>query len=114
MKTIPAVIEYYTILKNVNAIVKNGDRIRLDTTDARLWRTPRVRVTGSVDAIRDAGVLADQDPQRFREDHLTDPDTCPGCGAKGAFTVGQIEDADVIDSANRKAGEVEHVVHFAG
>lgn len=26
--------------------------------------------------------------------------------AKGAFTVGQIEDADVIDSANRKAGEV--------
>lgn len=30
--------------------------------------------------------------------------------AKGAFTVGQIEDADVIDSANRKAGEVEHVL----
>ncbi len=30
--------------------------------------------------------------------------------AKGAFTVGQIEDADVIDSANRKAGEVEHVI----
>ena len=25
MKTIPAVIEYYTILKNVNAIVKNGE-----------------------------------------------------------------------------------------
>ncbi|MBI1685191.1 PRC-barrel domain-containing protein [Caulobacter hibisci] len=30
--------------------------------------------------------------------------------AKGAFTVGQIEDADVIDSANHKAGEVEHVL----
>lgn len=30
--------------------------------------------------------------------------------AKGSFTVGQIEDADVIDSANRKAGEVEHVL----
>ncbi|MBO9546367.1 PRC-barrel domain-containing protein [Caulobacter sp.] len=30
--------------------------------------------------------------------------------AKGAFTVGQIEDADVIDSANREAGEVEHVL----
>lgn len=30
--------------------------------------------------------------------------------AKGAFTVGQIEDADVVDSANRKAGEVEHVL----
>jgi len=30
--------------------------------------------------------------------------------AKGAFTVGQIEDAAVIDSANRKAGEVEHVL----
>ncbi|MBI1682538.1 PRC-barrel domain-containing protein [Caulobacter hibisci] len=30
--------------------------------------------------------------------------------AKGAFTVGQIEDADVIDSANKKAGEVEHVI----
>src|SRR3954471_8321050 len=30
--------------------------------------------------------------------------------AKGAFTVGHIEDADVIDSANRKAGEVEHVL----
>lgn len=30
--------------------------------------------------------------------------------AKGAFTVGQIEDADVIDAANRKAGEVEHVL----
>lgn len=30
--------------------------------------------------------------------------------AKGVFTVGQIEDADVIDSANRKAGEVEHVL----
>lgn len=30
--------------------------------------------------------------------------------AKGAFTVGQVEDADVIDSANRKAGEVEHVL----
>lgn len=25
MKTIPAVIEYYTILKNVNAIVKSGE-----------------------------------------------------------------------------------------
>ena len=25
MKTVPAVIEYYTILKNVNAIVKNGE-----------------------------------------------------------------------------------------
>ncbi len=34
--------------------------------------------------------------------------------AKGAFTVGQIEDADVIDSANRKAGEVEHVMLDAG
>ncbi len=34
--------------------------------------------------------------------------------AKGAFTVGQIEDADVIDSANRKAGEVEHVLLDAG
>ncbi|MDG2530636.1 PRC-barrel domain-containing protein [Caulobacter endophyticus] len=30
--------------------------------------------------------------------------------AKGSFTVGQIEDADVIDSANKKAGEVEHVL----
>ena len=30
--------------------------------------------------------------------------------AKGAFTVGHIEDADVIDSGNRKAGEVEHVL----
>jgi hypothetical protein len=30
--------------------------------------------------------------------------------AKGAFTVGHIEDADVVDSANRKAGEVEHVL----
>lgn len=30
--------------------------------------------------------------------------------AKGAFTVGQVEDADVIDSANAKAGEVEHVL----
>lgn len=30
--------------------------------------------------------------------------------AKGAFTVGHIEDADVIDPANRKAGEVEHVL----
>jgi hypothetical protein len=30
--------------------------------------------------------------------------------AKGAFTVGHVEDADVIDSANRKAGEVEHVL----
>lgn len=30
--------------------------------------------------------------------------------AKGAFTVGQFEDADVRDSANRKAGEVEHVL----
>ena len=30
--------------------------------------------------------------------------------AKGTFTVGQIEDADVIDSTNRKAGEVEHVL----
>jgi hypothetical protein len=30
--------------------------------------------------------------------------------AKGAFTVGHIEDADVIDSANRDAGEVEHVL----
>jgi len=30
--------------------------------------------------------------------------------AKGSFTVGQIEEADVIDSANRKAGEVEHVL----
>ena len=25
MKTVPAVIEYYTILKNVNAIAKNGE-----------------------------------------------------------------------------------------
>ena len=24
--------------------------------------------------------------QRFREDHLTDPDTCPNCGTKGSFT----------------------------
>ena len=24
--------------------------------------------------------------QRFREDHLTDPDACPNCGAKGSFT----------------------------
>lgn len=30
--------------------------------------------------------------------------------AKGAFTVGHIEDADVMDAANRKAGEVEHVL----
>jgi hypothetical protein len=30
--------------------------------------------------------------------------------AKGTFTVGQVEDADVVDSANKKAGEVEHVL----
>lgn len=30
--------------------------------------------------------------------------------AKGAFTVGQVEDADVLDAAGRKAGEVEHVL----
>ena len=30
--------------------------------------------------------------------------------AKGGFTVGHIEDADVVDSAGRKTGEVEHVL----
>ncbi|MFT4253360.1 MAG: hypothetical protein QM608_12825 [Caulobacter sp.] len=30
--------------------------------------------------------------------------------AKGAFTVGQMEDADVVDAANRKTGEIEHVL----
>jgi hypothetical protein len=30
--------------------------------------------------------------------------------AKGAFTVGQIEDADVLDARGREAGEVEHVL----
>ena len=24
--------------------------------------------------------------QRFREDHLADPNVCPNCGAKGSFT----------------------------
>ncbi len=30
--------------------------------------------------------------------------------AKGAFTVAQVEDADVVDSQGREAGDVEHVL----
>jgi len=30
--------------------------------------------------------------------------------AKGAFTVAQVEDADLVDSQGREAGDVEHVL----
>jgi len=46
-------------------------------------------------------------PAAFAQATIAQNEAMP---AKGSFTVGQVEDADVIDSAGQKVGEVEHVL----
>src|SRR4051812_23946109 len=55
--------------------------------DAAILMAPKVwEASGHVATFTDPLVDCRNCKERFRADHLTDPDTCPNCGAKGSFT----------------------------
>ncbi len=55
--------------------------------DAAILMHPKVwEASGHVATFTDPLVDCRNCKERFRSDHLTDPNTCPNCGAKGSFT----------------------------
>ena len=78
------------MLRNVkDAWVRAMVQQRDDTVliDAAILAPPAVwEASGHLANFTDPLVDCTACKQRFREDHLDDPNVCPGCGAKGAFT----------------------------
>ena len=69
----------------VRTMVQQRDDVLL--IDAAILAPPQVfEASGHLANFSDPLVDCTKCKQRFREDHLTDPDTCPNCGSKGAFT----------------------------
>jgi glycyl-tRNA synthetase len=78
------------MLRNVkDAWVRSTVQLRDDTVliDAAILSPPAVwEASGHLANFTDPLVDCTKCKQRFREDHLEDPTTCPNCGAKGSFT----------------------------
>ena len=69
----------------VRTMVQKRDDVVL--IDASILSPPQVwEASGHLANFTDPLVDCTKCKQRFREDHLDDPDTCPNCGAKGSFT----------------------------
>ena len=69
----------------IRTMVQQRDDVVL--IDAAILAPPQVfEASGHLANFSDPLVDCTKCKQRFREDHLTDPDTCPNCGAKGSFT----------------------------
>ena len=55
--------------------------------DAAILAPPQVfEASGHLANFSDPLVDCTKCKQRFREDHLVEPDLCPGCGSRGSFT----------------------------
>ena len=78
------------MLRNVrNAWIRTMVQQRDDTVliDAAILAPPAVfEASGHLANFSDPLVDCTKCKQRFREDHLIDPHTCPGCGSKDSFT----------------------------
>ncbi len=69
----------------VRTMVQQRDDVVL--IDASILSPPAVwEASGHLASFTDPLVDCTNCKQRFREDHLEDPNVCPNCGAKGAFT----------------------------
>jgi len=69
----------------VRTMVQKRDDVVL--IDASILSPPQVwEASGHLSNFTDPLVDCTKCKQRFREDHLDNPTTCPNCGAKGAFT----------------------------
>jgi glycyl-tRNA synthetase len=69
----------------VRTMVQQRDDVVL--IDAAILAPPQVfEASGHLSNFSDPLVDCTKCKQRFREDHLTEPDTCPNCGSKGSFT----------------------------
>ncbi|MCB1000061.1 MAG: glycine--tRNA ligase, partial [Acidimicrobiales bacterium] len=69
----------------IRTMVQQRDDVLL--IDAAILAPPAVfEASGHLANFSDPLVDCTTCKQRFREDHLTDPDTCPNCGATGSFT----------------------------
>ncbi|MEN9644450.1 MAG: glycyl-tRNA synthetase [Actinomycetota bacterium] len=69
----------------IRTMVQQRDDVVL--IDAAILAPPQVfEASGHLANFSDPLVDCTKCKQRFREDHLIDPDTCPNCGAKGSFT----------------------------
>jgi len=69
----------------VRSMVQTRDDVVL--IDASILSPPQVwEASGHLANFTDPLVDCTKCKQRFREDHLEDPETCPNCGAKGSFT----------------------------
>ena len=69
----------------VRTMVQQRDDVVL--IDAAILAPPQVfEASGHLANFSDPLVDCTKCKQRFREDHLTDPNVCPGCGATGSFT----------------------------
>ena len=69
----------------VRSMVQTRDDVVL--IDASILSPPQVwEASGHLANFTDPLVDCMNCKQRFREDHLTDPNVCPSCGAKGSFT----------------------------
>jgi glycyl-tRNA synthetase len=78
------------MLRNVkDAWLRSTVQLRDDVVliDAAILSPPQVwEASGHLANFTDPLVDCTKCKQRFREDHLDDPSTCPNCGAKGSFT----------------------------
>ena len=69
----------------IRTMVQQRDDVLL--IDAAILAPPQVfEASGHLSNFSDPLVDCTKCKQRFREDHLTDPDVCPNCAAKGSFT----------------------------
>ena len=69
----------------VRSTVQQRDDVVL--IDAAILAPPQVfEASGHLANFTDPLVDCTKCKQRFREDHLTDPNACPNCGATGSFT----------------------------
>ena len=69
----------------IRTMVQQRDDVVL--IDAAILAPPQVfEASGHLANFSDPLVDCTSCKQRFREDHLTDPDVCPNCAAKGSFT----------------------------
>ncbi len=69
----------------IRSMVQTRDDVVL--IDASILSPPQVwEASGHLANFTDPLVDCTSCKQRFREDHLTDPNVCPNCGAKGSFT----------------------------
>ena len=69
----------------VRSMVQQRDDVVL--IDASVLSPPQVwEASGHLAIFTDPLVDCTKCKQRFREDHLTDPNTCPNCAAVGSFT----------------------------